>query len=61
MDKEFIQNILDYHKKEYNEFGIIRSVNLHSHMNECDGKAVAENSDALDVVEQLIKGYINEP
>ncbi|MEG0873152.1 MAG: hypothetical protein RSE00_04365 [Clostridia bacterium] len=46
-------------KDEYTNFGIIESVNRNRHMNDCGGKAEADNEEAVRLVETFITGYMD--
>lgn len=58
LQKDVILPILTFDKEEYDKFGIIESVNSNSHMNECDGKAKADNAEAVKLIDEFIKGYM---
>ena len=61
LNKDFILPLLISCKEQYDKSGIITSINRHSHMNECAGKAEADNSDVVKVIEDFIEGYVNIP
>lgn len=58
LQKEDILSSLNFQKYEYDEFGIIKSVNQNCHMNTCAGKAEANNAEAVELIEEFIKGYM---
>ena len=58
LQKEVILPTLNFRKEEYDKSGIIESVNRNSHMNECGGKAKADNAEAVKLIEEIIKGYM---
>ena len=58
LQKDVILPTLIFRKEEYDKSGIIESVNRNSHMNECDGKAKADNAEAVKLIDEFIKGYI---
>lgn len=57
LQKETIVSMLNSCKCDYNEFGIMESVNRNSYMNECNGKATFDNGEALKVIETFIEQY----
>ena len=59
LQKDIILPTLEYKKDNYYKFGIIKSVNRNMHMNECEGKARAKNSEALEVIDGFIKSYMS--
>ena len=59
IQKEVILPTLNFQKKKYNKSGIIKSVNRNSHMNECGGKAKADNVEAVKLIDDFIKGYMS--
>lgn len=58
LQKEVILPTLNFRKDEYDKSGIIESVNRNSHMNECGGKAEADNAEVVKLIEEFIKGYM---
>lgn len=58
LQKDIILPTLNFRKDEYDEFGIIESVNRSEHMNECGGNAKADNEEAVKLIEEFIKGYM---
>ena len=58
LQKNVILPTLTFRKEEYDKFGIIESVNRNSHMNECGGKAKADNAEAVKLIDEFIKGYM---
>ncbi len=58
LQKEVILPTLNFRKEEYDNSGIIESVNRNSHMNECGGNAEADNAEAVKLIEEFIKGYM---
>ena len=58
LQKEVILPALNFRKEEYDRAGIIESVNRNSHMNECGGKAKADNAEAVKLIDEFIKGYM---
>jgi len=56
--KEIIIPALSSRKNEYSNLGIIKSVNRNRYMNECNGKAKANNKEAVKLIEEFIKGYM---
>ena len=58
LQKEVILPTLNFRKEEYDKSGIIESVNRNRHMNECGGKAEADNSEAVKLIDEFIKGYM---
>ena len=58
LHKDVILPVLNLRKDEYNKFGIIKSVNKNYHMNECCGKAEADNTEALKLIQSFIDGYM---
>lgn len=58
LQKNVILPTLNFRKDEYDESGIIESVNRNDHMNECGGNAKADNAEAVKLIEEFIKGYM---
>lgn len=58
LQKDIILPTLEYRKDNYYKFGIIKSVNRNKTMNECEGKAKAKNSEALEVIDAFINSYM---
>ena len=58
LQKEVILPTLKFREEEYDKYGIIESVNRNSHMNECGGKAKADNAEAVKLIDEFIKGYM---
>ena len=58
LQKEVILPALNFRKEEYDEFGIIESVNRNSHMNQCGGKAKADNAEAVNLIDEFINWYM---
>lgn len=58
LQKEVILPTLNFRKDAYEKSGIMKSVNKNSFMNECAGKAKADNAEVLKVIEEFIKGYM---
>lgn len=58
LQKEIILPTLNFRKEEYDKSGIIESVNRNDHMNECGGKAEADNAEAVKLIEEFIKSYM---
>ena len=59
LDKGVILPTLQSRKEQYNQFGIIKSVNRNKTMNECEGKAKVKNSQALKVIDAFINSYMS--
>lgn len=59
LQKDVILPTLIFRKEEYDKSGIIESVNRNSHMNECGGKAKADNAEAVKLIDEFIKGYMD--
>lgn len=57
LQKNVILPALLFQKDKYDSYGIINSVNVNRHANECDGKAEADNAEAVKLIEEFIKGY----
>lgn len=57
LQKEIIRLALEYRKKQYDKYGIIKSVNKNINMNECGGKAEANNAEAVKLIDEFINGY----
>ena len=58
LQKDVILPTLNFRKNEYAKLGIIKSVNINSHMNDCGGNAQADNTEAVKLIEEFIKGYM---
>ena len=58
LQKEVILPTLNFRKDEYNKSGIIESVNRNCHMNECGGRAEADNAEVVKLIEEFIKSYM---
>ncbi len=58
LQKEVILPTLNSCKEVYDRSGIIKSVNRNSHMNECGGKAKADNVEVVKLIDEFIKGYM---
>lgn len=57
LEKEFIYAGLKLCLEKYDRYGIIKSVNRNSHMNECGGKAKVDNVEAVKLIDEFIRGY----
>jgi len=61
IDKQSVyENGLLTIRNKYNSSGIIKSINRNSHMNDCYGNAVCDNSMALNIVDAFIAEYMKE-
>ena len=58
LQKEVILPALNFRKEEYDEFGIIESVNRNSNINQFSGKAKAYNAEAINLINQFINCYM---
>lgn len=57
LEKKFIIPTLEFHKTVYDRNGIAKSINMNEHMNECNGEAEFDNSEAVKLIEEFINGY----
>ena len=56
--KELVIPVMVVAKERYDAYGIIKSVNINAHMNECKGKAKAKNKHAVQLIDDFIEAYM---
>lgn len=60
LERETLVSALEFRKQKYIESGILDDVNENEFMNQCEGKADFYEEDAIKVLNDFIKGYIEE-